>query len=120
MLLTMDQKVIIHTKIQQFLTNSSESSLCDYSDAYILLTGDINVTGGDANTNVAFKNCAPFIKCITEIKENFIDGAEHINITMPMYKLIEYSHNSSDTSGSLWQFKRDEIIGDINLTNISS
>ena len=102
MLLTMNQKVIIHTKIQQLLTNSSESNLCDYSDAYILLTGNINVTGDDANTNVAFKNCAPFIKCITEINENFIDGAEHINITMPMYKLIEYSHNSSDTSGSLW------------------
>ena len=27
---------------------------------------------------------------------------------MPMYNLIEYSNNYSDTSGSLWQFKRDE------------
>ena len=33
------------------------------------------------------------------------------NITMPMYNLIEYSHNYSDTSGNLWQFKRDEVIG---------
>ena len=46
----------------KFLTSSLESSLCDYSDAYILVTGDINVTGGDANTKAAFKNCAPFKK----------------------------------------------------------
>ena len=35
---------------------------------------------------------------------------------MPMYKLIEYSNNYSDTSGSLWQFKRDEIEGHVDLT----
>ena len=92
----------------KFLTNSFESSLCDYSDAFILVTGNINVTGGDANTKVAFKNCAPFKKCRTEINETFVDDAEHINIAMPMYNLIEYSDNYSDTSGSLWQFKRDE------------
>ena len=38
------------------------------------------------------------------------------NIAMPMYNLIEYSDNYSDTSGSLWQFKRDEIEGDVDLT----
>ena len=91
----------------KFLTSSLESSLCDYSDAYILVTGNITVTGGDANTKVAFKNCTPFTKCITEINETFIDDAEHINITMPIHNLIEYSDNYSDTSGSLWQFKRD-------------
>ena len=100
----------------KFLTSSLESSLCDYSDAYILVTGNINVTGGDANTKVAFKNCAPFKKCRTEINETFVDDAEHINIAMPMYNLIEYSDNYSDTSGSLWQFKRDEIEGDVDLT----
>ena len=100
----------------KFLTSSLESSLCDYSDAYILVTGNINVTGGDANTKVAFKNCAPFRKCRTEINETFVDDAEHINIAMPMYNLIEYSDNYSDTSGSLWQFKRDEIEGDVDLT----
>ena len=99
-----------------FLKNSLESSLCDYSDAYILVTGNINVTGGDANTKVAFKNCAPFRKCRTEINETFVDDAEHINIAMPMYNLIEYSNNYSDTSGSLWQFKRDEIEGNVDLT----
>ena len=73
----------------------------------VTVTGNINVAGDDANTKVAFKNCAPFTKCITEINETFIDDAEHINITMPMYNLIEYSDNYSDISGSLWQFKRD-------------
>ena len=52
----------------KFLTKSIESSLCDYSDAYILVTGNITVAGGNANTKVAFKNCAPFEECRTEIK----------------------------------------------------
>ena len=61
------------------------------------------------------KNCAPFEKCRTEINEIFVE-AEHINIKMSMYNLIEYSNNYSDTSGSLWQFKRDEIEEDVDLT----
>ena len=51
----------------KFLTSSLESSLFDYSDAYVLVKGNITVVGGDANTKVAFKNCAPFRKSITEI-----------------------------------------------------
>ena len=39
----------------KFLTQSIESSLCDYSDAYILVTGNTGVTGGNENTKVAFK-----------------------------------------------------------------
>ena len=69
----------------KFLTRSIESSLSDYTDAYILVTGNINVTGGDANTKVAFKNCTPFEKCRTEIDETFVDEAQYINIAMPMY-----------------------------------
>ena len=65
---------------------------------------------------VGFKNCTPIKKCRTEINETFVDDAEHINIAMPMYNLIEYSDNYSDTSGSLWQLKRDEIKGDVDLT----
>ena len=97
-----------HENEIKFLKSSSESSLCDYSDAYILVTGNITVTGGNANTKVTFKNCVPFRKCRTEINEIFVDNAEHINITMPMYNLIEYSDNYSDISGSLWQFKKDQ------------
>ena len=63
---------------------------------------------------------APFEKCRTEINETFIDEAEHINIAMPMYNLIEYSDNYSDTSGNLWQFKRDEIEEDVDLKNNNS
>ena len=100
----------------KFLTKSIESSLCDYSDAYVLVTGNIAVVGANNNTKVAFKNCAPFRKCRTEINETFIDEAEHINIAMPMYNLIEYSDNYSDTSDTLWQFKRDEIREDVDLT----
>ena len=81
------------------------------------MTGNINVTGGDANTKVVFKNCAPFEKCRTEINETFIDEADFINITMPMYNLIEYSVNYSSTSGSLWHFGRDEIINNADVTN---
>ena len=78
---------------------------------------NITVTGGNANTKVAFKNCAPFIECRTEINETFFDETEHLNIAMPMYNLIEYSDNYSDTSGSLWQFKRDEMNNNADVTN---
>ena len=102
----------------KFLMRSLESSLCDYSDAYILVTGNITVAGSNANKKVAFKNCAPFKECRTEINETFVDKTKHINIAMPMYNLIEYSHNYSDTSVSLWQFKRDETEGDVNAQHI--
>ena len=68
----------------KFLTGSLESSLCDYSDAYVFVTGDITATGGNANAKVAFKNCAPFTRCRTEVNENFVDKADFINTTMPM------------------------------------
>ena len=106
-----------HENLRKFLTNSLESSLCDNSDAYILVTGDITATPNNAVMQVVFKNCAPFEKCRTEINETFIDEADFINITMPMYNLIEYSDNYSDTSGSLRQFKRDEIINNANVTD---
>ena len=61
-----------------------------------------------AATQVVFRNCAPFKDCRTDINDTFVDQANFINITMPMYNLIEYSDNYSDTSGSLWNFKIDE------------
>ena len=90
----------------KFETKVIKSNLCDYSDAYILVTGDITTTGGNANTRVAFKNCTPFTKCITHINDEHVDGANNLDIIMRMYNLIGYSDNYSDTSGSLWQFKR--------------
>ena len=61
------------------------------------------------NTDVAFKNWVPFSTYKTEINDVFIDEANHIYIAIPLYNLTKYSDNSSDTSGSLWQFKRDEV-----------
>ena len=66
---------------------------------------------------VAFKNYAPFKDCRTEINDTFADYANFINIAMPRYNLIEYSDNYSDTSGGLWQFKRDKINNNADSTN---
>ena len=82
----------------KFLTRSIESSLCDYSDAYILVTGNITATPNNAATQVVFKNCAPFEDCRTEINDTFVDYANFLNITMPMYNLTEYSDDYSNTS----------------------
>ena len=91
----------------KFGTETVKSSLCDYSDAFILVTGNITVTGNN-NTDVALKYGAPFSTCKRVINDVFVDKADHIYIAMPMYNLIEYSDNYSDTPGSLRQFKRDE------------
>ena len=95
----------------KFKTTMLKSSLCDYSDAYILVKGTISVNNtaqGDAvnNTNkkLMFKNCAPFTNCISEINNTQIDNAKDIDIVMPMYNSIEYSDNYAKTTGSLWQY----------------
>ena len=100
----------------KFLTSSLESSLCDHSHAYILVTGKITATPNNAATQVVFKNCVPFEKCRTEVNETFIDEEDFINITMSMYNLIEYNVNYSSTSESLWHFGRDEIINNADVT----
>ena len=92
----------------KFETKVIKPHLCDYSDTYILVIGDITATGGNENTKVAFKNCAPFRKCVTHKNNEHVDSADNLDITMPMYNLTEYSDNYSNTSGSLWQFTRDE------------
>ena len=71
----------------KFETESVKSSLCDYPGAYTLVTGDITVNSG-IDTEVLFKNWAPFSRCKTEIYEDFIDKGNHISIAMPMYNLI--------------------------------
>ena len=89
----------------KFQTKVIKLNLCDYSDAYILVTGDITAAGSDEDTRVAFKNCTAFTKCITHINDEQVDNADNLDIAMTMYNLID---NYSDISGSLWQFKRDE------------
>ena len=93
-----------------FETKVIKPNLCDYSDAYILVTRDIKVTGIPADTNVAFKNCTPFARCGTHINDEHVETADNVGIIMPMYNLIEYSDNYADYSGSFYQFKRDESL----------
>ena len=111
------------------------SDLCDFSDAYIVVKGNITVdkktfTADDfeapnntaanatatnnANNNafgekkLVFKNNAPFINCISKINGVKIDNAEDLDVVMPMYNLLEYSKNYKKTTGSLWNYYRDE------------
>ena len=95
----------------KFKTTMLKSSLCDYTDAYILVKGKITITGAGADAaarqaderdkGVAFKNCAPFINCISEINNTQVDNAKGIDTVMPLYNLIEYSDNYAKTTGSL-------------------
>ena len=101
-----------------FKTAMLKSNLCDYADAYIFVKGRITITGhGDdaaareldeRNKGVKFKNCAPYTKCIRRKNNKDIDNAQDIDIVMPMYNLIEYSDNYSKTSGSLWQYYKED------------
>ena len=99
----------------KFKTTMLKSSLCDYSDTYILVKGTISVNNTAAqgaaanNTNkkVIFKNFAPFTNCISEINYTQTDKAKDIDTVMPMYNLIEYSDNYAKTTGRLWQYCKD-------------
>ena len=93
-------KIIYNTEVLK-------SYLCDYNDAHILVGGEITITGHQA-TQVAFKKCAPFTKCITKIDEATIDHAEYLDLVMLTYHLIEYSSNYSENTGSLWFYSKDE------------
>ena len=101
-------------------TSVLRSDLCDYSDAYISVTGNIIVNkktftadGFEAPNNTVnianvtntinnntfgekkfvFKNNVPFINCISKIDGIKIDNAEDPDVVMPMYNLLEYSKN---------------------------
>ena len=89
------------------------TSLCDYSDAYMFVSGTITTDGAgvdnagkrfdERNKGVRFKNCAPFIQYM-----NRIITPKKIMQKMPMYNLKEYNNNYSKESESLWQYYRDE------------
>ena len=91
-----------------YSTNIFKDSLCDYNDAFMLVRGN-NVVGRNLATEIAFKGCAPFIKCITKIDGATIENAEDLDlVVMPMRNLLEYSSNYSDTTGSLWLHSKDK------------
>ena len=121
------------------------SDLCYFSDAHIVLKGDITVTektftvddieapnntvakanaSNTANDNgfgekkLIFKNNAPFINCISKTNGIKIDNAEYLDVVMPMYNLLEYSKNYIKTAGSLWNYYRDKPSSSIDDENI--
>ena len=99
----------------KFKTTMLKSSLCDYSDAYVLVKGivTVNITAAanadanNTNKKIIFKNCAPFTNCISEIDKTQADNAKAIDIVMPLYNLLEYSLAYERISGSLWQYCKD-------------
>ena len=102
----------------RFKTAMLKPSFCDYSDTYILVKGEMTITGAGANAvarqadernkGIIIKSCSPFIKRKSDINNTEINNATDIDTVMPMYNLIEYSHNYSQRSGSLWQYYKDK------------
>ena len=92
------------------------SDLCDFSDAYIVVKGNITLTKA-ANRDfidlrdsfLASKNNAPFTNCISKINDVLSDNAGDLDIVMPMYNLFEYNKNFSKTIGRLWNYYKDEL-----------
>ena len=78
-------------------TRLLKPNLCDYAEAYILVDGTIRAAATNGDTRLALKNCATFTKCNLEIYDEHVDTAENLDITMPMYNLIEYSDNYQDS-----------------------
>ena len=90
-----------------------------------MIDGTIRAAAADGNTRLALKNCAPFTKCNLEINDEHVDTAENLDITMPMYNLIEYSDNYQDSSATLYQHERDEppeanAVANLTVNNSSS
>ena len=102
-------------------TRVLKPNLCDYAEVYILVDGTIRATNAVNATRLALKNCVPFTKCNLEINDEHVDTAENLDIVMPMYNVIEYSDNYQDSSGTLYQYKRDEPPdNNVNLTDHNS
>ena len=96
-------------------TSMLRSDLCDFSDAYFVAKEDITLTKTTnrdfidiRNRSLRFKNNAPFTNCTSKIKNVLIDDVENLDAVMSMYNLLEYSKNYRKTTGSLWNYYRDE------------
>ena len=95
----------------RFKTSMLRSDLCDYSDVYIVVKGTITVTDSDNDAydkKLTLKNNTTFSSWILKINNTLIDNAEDLDIVMPMYNLLEYSKNYGKTTGSFWNYYRDE------------
>ena len=105
----------------RFKTSMLRSDLCDFSDAFIVMKGEISVARGSnksrKNKSLTFTNNGPFISCISKINNMLIDNAEDLDVVMPMYNFLDNSKNYSKTTGSLWNYYRDELTDDTNDNN---
>ena len=88
------------------------SDLCDYSDAYVWVKGKITITNPNDNVNfnkeLTLKNNASFVSCISKISGELVENAGDLDIAIPMHNLLEYSKNYEKTSGSFFNYYRDE------------
>ena len=94
--------------IVKFNTEIVKPFLCDYSDAYILVTGNIKLKNGNDATRAAIENCHPFTRASFKLNNELVDIADNLDLTMNLYNMLEYSDNYADTTGSLYQYKRPE------------
>ena len=90
------------------------------------MNGDISVVGENNNRSVAFKNCHPFIRSVIHLDHEHVDTAENLDLTINLYKLIEYRDDYVDTTASLYQYKRPKHpkgnngLANVTTTNSSS
>ena len=97
----------------RFKTPQIRDDLCDFNDAYIVVTGKITVTNPGININdydrkVSLKSSAPFFNCILKINNQLIEDAQDLDIVIPMFNLFYYSKNSRKTTGSFWNYYPDK------------
>ena len=82
--------------------------LCDYSDADILVTGNIKVENSNDAARVAIKDCHPFTRATFKLNNEQVDTANNLDLTMDLHNMLEYSDNYADTTGFLYQYKRPQ------------
>ena len=90
------------------------NDLCDFNDAYIVVTGKATATDTDPDDDtincdrtIALKNSAPFFNCILKTNSQLIEDAQDLDIVMPMYNSLYYSKNFRKTTGSFWNYYQD-------------
>ena len=86
------------------------SFLCDYSDAYILVNGNIKVQNGNDATRVAIKNCYPVTRASFKLNNEQVDTADNLDLPMNLYNMLEYNDDYADTTGSLYQYQENQEI----------
>ena len=97
-----DLELMVNSQIE-FKTTKTKSSLCDYSNAYILMQETITITGassdaaamrkGETGTDKIFKNWVPFLDCISEINNTHVENAKDLDVVMSICNVIEHSKN---------------------------